>query len=344
MTTLLVHAPALAHTKLHHPENSARIADILRELDRFGLLDAVALVAAEPASRDQLRRVHTKGLVDFVEMTCAHGGGLLDAGDTYATAESFDLARLAVGGCCTAVDHIMNGRAGNGFALVRPPGHHAESDRVSGFCLFNNIAAAARQAQIVHGVERVFVLDIDVHHGNGTQGIFYEDDSVLFGSMHLFAPFFYPGIGGLHEVGTRQGRGYTLNVPFPPNVGDVGYMRVLQDFLLPAARRFRPELVLISIGYDAHWQDPLAMAGLSLMGYAMMGQVLIGLANDVCDGRILFVLEGGYQQDVLNYGIINTLSALLGRDSIYDPFGGMIRPEADISKLLAALHERDLPF
>lgn len=344
MTTLLVHAPALAHTKLHHPENSSRIADILRELDRFGLLDDLALIGAEAATREQLRRVHTKGLVDYVQLVCAHGGGLLDAGDTYATADSFDLASLAVGGCCLAVDHILNGRADNGFALIRPPGHHAEADRVSGFCLFNNVAAAARQAQLVHGVERVFILDIDVHHGNGTQGIFYEDNTVLFGSMHLYAPFFYPGIGSLHEIGTRQGRGYTLNVPFPPNVGDVGYMHALQEFILPAARRFRPELVLISIGYDAHWQDPLATAGLSLMGYAMMTQSLIRLANDVCNGRILFVLEGGYQQDVLNYGIINTANALLGRDTIYDPFGAMLRPEHNISTLLHTLCARDLPF
>lgn len=344
MTTLLVHAPALAHTKLHHPENSSRIADIVRELDRFRLLDDLALIGTEPATREQLRRVHTKGLVDYVQLVCAHGGGLLDAGDTYATAESYDLARLAVGGCCQAVDHIMNGRAANGFALIRPPGHHAESDRVSGFCLFNNIAAAARQAQLVHGARRIFVLDIDVHHGNGTQDIFYEDDTVLFGSMHLYAPFFYPGIGSVHEVGTRQGRGYTLNVPFPPNVGDVGYMRVLQEFVLPAARRFRPELVLISIGFDAHWQDPLAMAGLSLMGYAMLVQSLISFAKETCNGRILFVLEGGYQQDVLNYGIINTLCALLGRDDVYDPFGPMLRPEHDVSGLLQTLCARDLPF
>jgi acetoin utilization deacetylase AcuC-like enzyme len=344
MTTILVHAPALAHTKLHHPENSSRIAHILPELDRFGLLDEVALVGAEPASREQVRRVHTQGLFDYVEMVCAHGGGLLDGGDTYATAESLDLARLAVGGCCTAIDHIMNGRADNGFALIRPPGHHAESDRVSGFCLFNNVAAAARQAQLVHGAQRIFILDIDVHHGNGTQGIFYEDESVLFASMHLFAPFFYPGIGSLHEIGTRNGRGYTINVPFPPNVGDVGYMRVLQEFLVPTARRFAPELILISIGYDAHWQDPLAMAGVSLMGYALMGQVLIRLANEICDGRILFVLEGGYQQEVLDYGIINTLSALLGHDSIFDPFGAMPDHERDISALLAQLRERDLPF
>ncbi len=344
MSTILVHAPALAHTKLHHPENSSRIAQTLFELDRFGLLDEVAILDVEPASRDQLRRVHTQGLVDYVDMVCAHGGGLLDSGDTYATAESFELARLAVGGCCAAVDHIMNGRAQNGFALVRPPGHHADSDRISGFCLFNNVAAAARQAQLEHGAERVFILDIDVHHGNGTQGIFYEDDTVLFASMHLYAPFFYPGIGSLHEVGTRNGRGYTINVPFPPAVGDVGYMHVLRQYLNPAVIRFGPDLILVSIGFDAHWQDPLAMAGLSLTGYALLTQALLHLANSVCDGRILFVLEGGYQQDVLNYGIVNTISALLGHDHIYDPFGAMPRAETGVHGLLAQLQGRDLPF
>ena len=344
MTTIMVYAPAMAHTKLYHPENSARIANLLPALEKFGLLEALKAVRPVPASDEQLRRMHTEGLIDFVKVVSKRGGGLLDQGDTYATGHSYELARLAAGGTCTAVDAIMTGRARNGFALVRPPGHHAEPDTISGFCLFNNVAAAARQAQIEHGVERVLILDFDVHHGNGTQEIFFEDDSVLFVSMHLFAPYFYPGIGGFHEVGTRQGRGYTLNVPFPPGVGDAGYLRALNDFVRPIVRRFRPEILLISAGFDAHWQDPLAMAGLSLTGYAIMAQTLIQMASELCKGRILFVLEGGYQHDVLTYGIANVFSALLGHDKIFDPFGPTPDGERNVDDLIAQLRMRDLPI
>lgn len=344
MTTILLYAPALAHTKLHHPENGSRLAHILSQLESFGILKDLQLMDPIPATKEQLQRIHNDGMIDFIYSVCHKGGGLLDHGDTYATPESYDLAALAVGGCCKALDAIMEGEAKNGFALVRPPGHHAERDHVSGFCLFNNIAAAARQAQVKHQAKRVLILDFDVHHGNGTQDIFYEDDSVLFISLHLFAPYFYPGIGQVHEVGIRRGKGFTINVPFPPGVGDKGYALVQNEFILPVVSRFRPDLILVSIGFDAHWSDPLAMAGLSLKGYAQFAQNLIALAESVCSGRILFVLEGGYQQDVLNYGIANTFNALLGRDQIFDPFGPMPRQEYDIGELLNQLQSQDLPF
>ena len=342
MSTILTYVPALAHTKQHHPENHARLSGLMPALEMFGILEEVTAVVPQLATYDQLRRVHTSGVIDYVRQISGQGGGLLDAGDTYATAESYDLARLAVGGCCTAVDKMMTGEAKNGFALVRPPGHHAESDRVSGFCLFNNIAAAARHAQIVHGVERILILDFDVHHGNGTQDIFYEDDSVMFASLHLYARYFYPGIGGMYEVGTRMGHGYTLNVPFPAGVGDVGYLRAMQEIIMPKARAFQPQLLLISAGFDAHWRDPLAMANLSLKGYGWLTQMLIELADELCNGRILFVLEGGYQLDVLTYGIINVFYSLLGRDEIYDPFGAAPEIEKDISPLLEQLKARYL--
>ncbi len=344
MTTILVHAPALAHTKLHHPENSSRIARILPVLEEFGILQELEVLPPKLASLEQLQRVHNDGLIEFVKSISQQGGGLLDSGDTYATAESYDLARLAVGGSCLALDAIMEGRATNGFALVRPPGHHAERDHISGFCLFNNIAAAARHAQTKHGVEQVLILDFDVHHGNGTQDIFFEDDSVLFISMHLFAPYFYPGIGSIHEIGTRKGRGYTINIPFPPGVGDYGYLQIQNDYIRPIVGRFNPDLILVSIGFDAHWRDPLAMAGLSLSGYALFAQNLIQMAEQLCEGRILFILEGGYQHDVLNYGIANVFNALLGRDKIYDPFGPMNEDERDVRNLLKQLLSRNLPF
>jgi acetoin utilization deacetylase AcuC-like enzyme len=237
----------------------------------------------------------------------------------------------------------MRGHARNGFSVIRPPGHHAEIDHAGGFCLFNNVAVAARHAQFEYGVERVFILDIDVHHGNGTQDIFYEDNTVFFISMHLLAPYFYPGIGTLHEVGTRRGNGYTVNVPFPPGVGDMGYLRIWNEVLVSLVRKFQPQLILVSAGYDAHWQDPLAMARMSLTGYALLARSIVELAEELCEGRLLFVLEGGYQINVLTLGIANTFSALLGQDLIRDPYGINTAPERDISTLLEALSQRDLP-
>lgn len=342
MSTILVYAPAMRHTKQGHPESNGRIAAMLPVLEEYGLLAALTRLKPEPATVEQLRRVHTKRLIERIRQVSAYGGGLLDQGDTYATADSYELARLAAGGTATAVDAIMAGKARNGIALVRPPGHHAETDNVSGFCLFNNVAVAARQAQSVHGVRRIVILDVDVHHGNGTQEIFYNDPSVMFVSMHLFAPYFYPGIGTLNEVGQQKGFGYTVNVPFPPGVGDVGYNRVLDQVVAPKIRAFEPDLMLVSIGFDAHWKDPLAMAGLSLTGYAQMARKLVDCADEACNGRILFVLEGGYQYDATTFGILNVVNALLGRDDILDPMGPMPYPEQDITHLLRQLKQSHL--
>lgn len=344
MSTLLVYAPANAHTMHNHPESHARMERLIPELDRAGVLSELNMITPVPATDEQLLRVHTPSLIEHIRQVSVRGGGLLDHGDTYATPESYELARVAVGSCCAAVDHLLMGRASNGIALVRPPGHHAESDRVSGFCLFNNAAAAARHAQAVHGVKRVLIFDFDVHHGNGTQEIFYRDNSVLFVSTHLFAPFFYPGIGSIGETGAGRGAGYTVNVPLPPHVGDSGYMRVIDELIQPKLTEFRPELIIISAGFDAHWQDPLASAGLTLTGYAQISRKLVDIAHDLCHGRILFILEGGYLLEALTSGVRNVVSALLGRDELEDSLGPMPFAEADISNLLMQLKRRHLPY
>ncbi|MBK7895821.1 MAG: histone deacetylase [Candidatus Promineifilaceae bacterium] len=345
MSTAVVYVPAIAHNKPGHPENEGRIKQILPFLDQTGVLADTCLLEPVTATVQQLRRVHSPALIERVREVASTGGGALDHGDTYATPQSYDLARLAAGAAITAVDHIMTGRAQNGFALVRPPGHHAEHNRISGFCLFNNVAAAARQAQVVHGVKRILILDFDVHHGNGTQDIFYDDDSVMFISTHLFLPqMFYPGTGSFEELGNGFGHGYTVNVPLMPNVGDVGYGRIFTELVQPLARQFKPELILVSAGYDAHWQDPLAMAGLSLSGYAHLSRLLVELADTLTNGRILFVLEGGYQVQALSYGILNTFFALTGQDHIIDPLGTMPHPEQDISHLLHQLKRHHLIY
>jgi acetoin utilization deacetylase AcuC-like enzyme len=337
MTTLLAYAPAAGHTKPQHPESHQRMTGLMPALERSGVLPDLMAVIPEPATIEQLRRVHVVELVEYVRQMSLRGGGLLDHGDTYVTGESYELALLAAGACMKAVDCILTGAAKNGFALIRPPGHHAETDRVSGFCIFNNVAAAARQAQVKHGVQKVAIVDFDVHHGNGTQDIFFEDDSVLFVSVHLYAPYFYPGIGGMHEIGTGRGRDFTLNVPLPPYVGDNGYRRVFDEIIEPRLNLFKPEFLLVSAGFDAHWQDPLAIAGLSLTGYSEITRKLIGYANSLCDGRILFVLEGGYQLDVLSNAVVNVFHDLLGQNNIQDPFGPMPQPEHDITGLLERL-------
>lgn len=345
MTTIYTYVPAIGHHKPGHPEHNGRISTILNQLEPFGILSRLTAVSPIHATIEQLQRVHDLGLIEHIRQTSQRGGGLLDRGDTYATAESYDLARLAVGATCAAVDAIMSGQARNGFALVRPPGHHAEYDRISGFCLFNNVAAAARHAQTAHHAQRVAIIDFDVHHGNGTQNIFYDDPSVLFISTHLYMPrVFYPGSGGLMEIGQQGGKGYTLNIPLLPNFGDVGYQMLFKEFVTPALQEFKPELLLISAGFDAHWRDPLAMAGMSLTGYALIAQALVELADSICNGRILFVLEGGYELDALSYGILNVFFALLGQDQIIDPLGNSTETESDISELLAYLKQHPLQF
>lgn len=345
MTTAAVYVPAVYHSKTGHPENEKRISQLLPFLEEAGVLADVPLLEPTLATVKQLRRVHAAPLIERVREVSAVGGGILDHGDTYATAQSYDLARRAAGSTIALVDQILSGQVDNGFALVRPPGHHAEYGRISGFCLFNNVAAAARQAQAVHGVKRILIMDFDVHHGNGTQDIFYDDESVMFISTHLFMPrMFYPGTGDFQELGHGYGHGYTVNVPLVPNVGDEGYGRILDELIDPLARQFRPELILVSIGYDAHWQDPLAMAGLSLTGYAQLSRKLVALAQELTHGKILFVLEGGYQLQALSYGILNTFYALLGQDKIDDPLGVSPREEQDISQLLRQLKRHHLIY
>lgn len=343
MTTLLTYAPAPAHTRAHHPESHRRMLSLLPALERAGILDQVDRLEPAAATIEQLRRAHTPELIEFTRQVSLRGGGLLDHGDTYATAGTFAAAQQAAGACCAMVDQIMTGQADNGFALIRPPGHHAETDRVSGFCIFNNIAVAARQAQAVHGAERVAIVDFDVHHGNGTQDIFYHDPSVHFTSAHLYVPYFYPGMGDVDETGTGSGIGYTLNIPLPSNVGDKGYRRAFTEVIIPALEQFRPELILVSIGFDAHWLDPLATAGLSLTGYAHLTRQLLTAADRLCDGRIGFILEGGYHLDVLTNGVTNVFHALLGHPQIIDPYGPMPEPEQPIDELLATLKRLHLP-
>ncbi|MGB3716332.1 MAG: histone deacetylase [Candidatus Promineifilaceae bacterium] len=341
MNTVLGYVPSLEHSQPGHPESPQRMLAIMDLLESTNILSEISQVDINPAQIEQIARVHSKALIQRIQQTCERGGGHLDA-DTYTTAESFKLALDAAGTTTKLCDLIMESKARNGMALVRPPGHHAERGRVGGFCLFNNIAVAARQAQVVHGAERVLIVDFDVHHGNGTQEIFYADPTVLYVSIHQFGYFFYPGTGAIGEVGTGPGHGYTVNIPFPPGAGDRWYLAAFNDLIRPKVKEFSPDLVLVSAGYDAHWIDPLASAALSLGGYSNLSAKLIDLADDLCSGNILFVLEGGYHPTALSHGVLNTLYRLIGYDDVSDPLGPSSGQEQDMTYVLSELRDLHL--
>ncbi len=342
MSTGLIYVPSPEHTLEGHPEHAGRLRAVENRLREAGVWDKMIHLPPRPATDAELHATHGREHIALVAWATSHAPGLIGA-DTYVTPESYTAARLAAGSCCAAVDALLEGQMANGLALVRPPGHHAGWNAVEGFCLFNNIALAAWQARLRHGLERVLILDFDVHHGNGTQQIFEWDAEVLFVSLHMFAPYFYPGTGALDEIGFGAGRHHTLNVPFPPGVGDEGYQRALTEVIYPRVVAFQPQLILVSAGFDAHWRDPLAEAALSLTGYATLTRQLITWANSLCQGRILFILEGGYYLNALAYGALNLVYALLGQAQVLDPLGPCPRPERDISALIGRLKQRHLP-
>jgi acetoin utilization deacetylase AcuC-like enzyme len=341
MNTVLGYVSSLEHSQPGHPENPQRMLAIMDLLESTKILTDISQVDITEAQTEQIARVHSESLIRRIRQTSEHGGGYLDP-DTYTSGESFKLALDAAGTTTKLLDLIMETEAANGMALVRPPGHHAERGRVGGFCLFNNIAVAARQAQEVHGADRVLIVDFDVHHGNGTQDIFYNDPTVLYVSIHQFGAFFYPGTGAISEVGTGSGHGYTVNIPFPPGAGDISYMTAFSDLVGPKVKEFSPDVVLVSAGYDAHWIDPLASAVLSLGGYSNISAKLIEMADDLCGGKILFVLEGGYHPTALSHGVLNTLFRLIGHDNVSDPLGPWSRSEPDITKVLVDLRDLHL--
>jgi acetoin utilization deacetylase AcuC-like enzyme len=294
-------------------------------------------VEPEPVGDDLIATVHTERLINMLHWIEQQNEDVWFDGDTYTVPGSVEIARLAAGGVVRAVDAVLKGEAANGLAAVRPPGHHALAGRGMGFCILGNVPIAARFAQQQHGLSRVMIVDYDVHHGNGTQDMFFEDDSVLFISSHQ-SPF-YPGSGLIHEIGAGRGKGYTLNIPLQGGHGDASYAALYRDVIWPAARRFKPELILVSAGFDAHWTDPLAMMRLSLTGYAHLTRELIGMAEELCGGKIVFALEGGYNLEALAHGVRNIAHALLGQDEISDPLGARSGQEPDVAPLIDRLRQ-----
>ena len=292
-----------------HPERPARLQAIRRAVEAAGLETSFERVAPEPAADSLLELAHDAEHVLRVERAASGGARLLDAMDTTICPESARVARLAAGSLVALCRRTARGELSGGFAAIRPPGHHAERDLAMGFCLFNNIAVAARYLREREGIERVLIVDWDVHHGNGTQHILDEDASVFYFSLHQ-SPL-YPGSGSRAERGRGAGEGATLNCPLPPGTGDEGFLGALRDELCPAAERFRPDFVLISAGFDAHRADPLAQLEVSTSAYAEATRIVRELARRHAGGRLVSALEGGYDLDALGLSVVEHLRELV---------------------------------
>ncbi len=312
-TTAFVYHPdyELHDTGPWHPETSRRARIVQERIRASELKDHLLWLEPEEAEPLCVEKCHTPAYRRFVEESSGQKRTQLDAGDTWASPESYRVALLAIGGVMMAVDSVMEGRCRNGFVCSRPPGHHARPEAAMGFCLFDQIAIAARYAQEKHGLERILIIDWDVHHGNGTEEIFYQDPSVFYFSTHQHP--FYPGTGAANDTGKGAGAGFTLNVPLPAGCGLIEYRDAFQNQLVPAANRFKPDLILVSAGFDAHREDPLAGMHLEDEDFAELTHYVRNLAEEHCQGRLVSILEGGYNLQVLARSVEKHLAVLCGQ-------------------------------
>lgn len=322
-------ASATGHNQLAHPESNLRVSAIVGTLENMELtpkfhgMEIVELKHFRPASVEDITSVHERtyvvGLEKAMEQASEQGLIIIDgSAPTYATPSTFQDSLIAAGAGLAVVDSVVTASKNSkeppvGFALIRPPGHHAVPDGPMGFCIFGNIAIAARYAQRVHGLKRVFIIDFDVHHGNGTQDVFYEDPDIFFISTHKEGS--YPGTGKIHEVGCGPGEGTTLNLPLPGGTGDVAMRTVFDEVIVPCAQRFKPDIILVSAGYDAHIFDPLANFQFKTATYYTLAANIKQLAKELCGGRCIFFLEGGYDLKALSHSVADSFRAFLGEPS-----------------------------
>jgi len=315
MNTAVVYTPKyLDHdTGPNHPETPNRLRVIMQELNRSGLLKTrkCSILTPKSAKLKDLELVHAPDYIELVQRSCATGGGLLDLGDTVVGVESCKVAFLAVGGVLDAVNLVADGRARNAFALVRPPGHHAGPYYALGFCVFNNVAIAAAHILRYLGLSRVLILDIDTHHGNGTQEIFYDTKKVLYVSLHQ-DPRGFPGTGFMDEIGEGEGLGYTVNVPFPLRVDDRLYHEGFDQIAAPIIKQYKPQFILISAGFDGHYSDPVGGLSLSMQGYMEVFSKILNQASQLCHGRLVASLEGGYSLNFLGKMVTSTIARMAG--------------------------------
>jgi acetoin utilization deacetylase AcuC-like enzyme len=312
MKTVYTYIPSPNHAYPDHPERPGRL-DVLQP--RLSSFEAEQIDPA-PATREEIARVHNPKLIAALEKVCQENApAVIDYAPTYVTWTSFEDALLAAGGALACTRAVLNGDAKNAYAIVRPPGHHAEPEHAMGFCIFNNIAVAARDA-LHHGLERVAIIDYDAHHGNGTQAAFLNEERVGFLSTHQWG--IYPGTGWIDDA--PQAKKRLVNVPLPAYAGDQAFEQIADRIFLPFIQSFKPQLLMISIGFDAYWNDPLTNLGLSTAGYQMLAKKVMSLAGQYCDGKIVFVLEGGYDPVNVANGSEGVFIAATGKgeSSVHD--------------------------
>ena len=302
---LIYHPIYLLHETGEHPEKKERLTAILNKIESEEI--DCNLITPEPASVEQIAAVHGRRYIEQVQAICQQGGGYLDM-DTVLSSRSFEAALMAAGGAMAAVDAVL-ADCDSAFALVRPPGHHAKVNRGMGFCIFNNVAIAAKHAQ-ARGLKKVLIVDWDVHHGNGTNDIFYSDPSVLYFSTHQYPH--YPGTGRADEVGEDGAEGTTVNVPLPAGTGDQGYLMAYREILRPIAQEFRPDIILVSAGQDPHQDDPLGGMRLTAQGFGAIAGQVMEIARECCRGRVAASLEGGYNLDASAEAIVSEIRAFGG--------------------------------
>jgi len=326
MTTAYALVTAHQHEYPDHPERPGRLDTLIPKL---GSMQAEKLDVT-PALYTEISRVHTPPMIQGLERICREQApGIIDYAPTYVTRTSFDDALLAAGGTLACSRLVIDGEIDNAFSIVRPPGHHAEPDRAMGFCLFNNIAIAAKDA-LARGLERVMVVDYDAHHGNGTQAAFMDQENIAFISLHQWG--IYPGTGWIEDAPRAKKR--IVNVPLPAYSGNETYLRITDEIIRPVVESFKPEMLFVSAGFDAHWNDPITSLGLSSSGYFEISKKLVRLADEHCNGKIVFVLEGGYDPVNVSNGAEEVFLALGGSEAGVDAGDANPRGEPDVGSRL----------
>ncbi len=303
-------APALKHDTGRHPERADRLRAVTARLEKAGLTKRCTSGTYQPLTAEAVAQLHAPKMVQAVKQVAGHGGGRLDA-DTVVSPDSFAVGLAVAGACVAAVDAVLKGTDKNALCLVRPPGHHATPTQSMGFCLFNSIALAAHHAKTKHQLTRILLVDWDVHHGNGTQDIFYEDGAVLFFSIHRYGMGFYPGTGAADETGHGKGQGFVVNAPVRYGTSRKDYLALFRSTLEKAAAKIKPELVLVSAGFDAHANDPVGSLGLEVEDFVTLSQEVLAVAKTHCQGRLVSCLEGGYDLDALAESVEAHLQELL---------------------------------
>jgi acetoin utilization deacetylase AcuC-like enzyme len=309
-----------------HPESPERLAAVYEMLDNP--LESWKFNHIEPreATHKEIETIHSPSYVEFIASTAGKRSVYLDP-DTATSPETYEIAKLAVGGVCNAIDCVVEGGVDNAFALVRPPGHHAEKDTAAGFCVFNNVAIGAMHAILKYKFKRILIVDWDLHHGNGTQHSFYGDHRILYFSTHQYP--YYPGTGDLQEIGRGEGEYYTINVPLGMGAGDASFVKIFQRILKPVAMEYKPELILLSAGFDTYFQDPLGGMRVTPKGFAALTRILLNIADACCQGRFVAVLEGGYHVVGLTKSVKAVLEEMLDENHFSEEKLSLLEKEAD---------------